>query len=82
MRARRAVDAERALCSGPGKLCQALGITHEHDGLALDAPPFELLARTETPPIVTGPRIGITRATELTWRYGLEGSLFLSRPFR
>jgi len=41
-----------------------------------------LLARTETPPIVTGPRIGITRATELTWRYGLEGSLFLSRPFR
>src|ERR1035437_4344495 len=82
MRRRRGVEAERALCSGPGKLCQALAITHEHDGLPLDAPPFELLARHETPPIVTGPRIGITRATELTWRYGLEGSPFLSRRFR
>jgi DNA-3-methyladenine glycosylase len=82
MRARRGVSAERALCSGPGKLCQALGVTSDHDGLPLDEPPFELLPHTETPPIVTGPRIGITRAADLPWRYGLEGSPFVSRPFR
>jgi DNA-3-methyladenine glycosylase len=82
MRERRGVEAERSLCSGPGKLCQALAITGAHDGAALDAPPFELLERTETPRIATGPRVGITRATELTWRYGLEGSPFLSRPLR
>jgi DNA-3-methyladenine glycosylase len=82
MRERRGLEAKRALCSGPGKLCQALAITRDHDGLPLDAPPFELLARRETPSIATGPRIGITRATELTWRYGLEGSPFLSRSLR
>ena len=83
MRARRGgVHAERALASGPGKLCQALAITGEHDGLALDAPPFELLARETTPEIATGPRIGITKATELSWRYGLKGSPYLSRPLR
>jgi DNA-3-methyladenine glycosylase len=82
MRARRGVVAERALCSGPGKLCQALGITDAHNGLALDEPPFELLERDGTPEIVTGPRIGITRAVEHAWRYGLKGSPFLSRPFR
>ena len=80
MRARRRLEDERALCSGPGKLCQALGLTREHDGLALDEPPFELLARDATPGIVTGPRIGITQAAERTWRYGLGGSRFLSRP--
>jgi DNA-3-methyladenine glycosylase len=82
MRARRGVTAERSLCSGPGKLCQALGITRDHDGHALDTPPFALLARPEIPPIATGPRIGITRAAELSWRYGLAGSPFLSRPLR
>ena len=80
MRVRRGVEAERALCSGPGKLCQALGVTREHDGAALDAPPFQLLARTETPTIATGPRIGVTRAVDEAWRYGLAGSPFLSRP--
>jgi DNA-3-methyladenine glycosylase len=80
MRERRGVEAERALCSGPGKLCQALAITREHDGLPLDESPFELWAREAAPDIVTGPRIGITRATELSWRYGLRGSRFLSRP--
>jgi DNA-3-methyladenine glycosylase len=69
------------LCSGPGKLCQALGITREHDGLPLDAPPFELIEREGTPAIVEGPRIGITRGVEQRWRYGLQGSPFLSRPF-
>ena len=76
---RRGVEDVRALCSGPGKLCQALGITGEHDGLALDVPPFRLEARAEIPEIVTGPRIGITRAAELNWRYMSAGSPYLSR---
>jgi DNA-3-methyladenine glycosylase len=79
---RRGVEDVRQLCSGPGKLCQALGITGEHDGLALDVPPFRLEARAEAPEIVTGPRIGITRATDLSWRYGEAGSPFLSRALR
>ncbi len=82
MRRRRGVDAERSLASGPGKLCQAIGVTREHDGQPLDEAPFELLPRTGRPRIVTGPRIGITRATELSWRYGLERSPYLSRPLR
>jgi len=76
---RRRVENVRQLCSGPGKLCQALGITREHDGLALDVPPFRLEARDDVPEIVTGPRIGITRATELRWRYMSAGSPYLSR---
>jgi DNA-3-methyladenine glycosylase len=82
MRTRRGVSAERALCSGPGKLCQALGVTRDHDGRPLDEPPFELLPRAAIPPIATGRRIGITHAADLPWRYGLEESPFLSRPFR
>jgi DNA-3-methyladenine glycosylase len=82
MRARRGLEAERMLCSGPGKLCQALGVTRAHDGLLLDEPPFELLSRDERPEIATGPRIGITQAAELSWRYGLAGSPYLSRPLR
>jgi DNA-3-methyladenine glycosylase len=76
---RRRVDDVRALCSGPGKLCQALDITREHDGLALDVPPFRLEERAAVPEIVTGPRVGITRATELSWRYMSAGSPYLSR---
>jgi DNA-3-methyladenine glycosylase len=79
MRARRGVDDVRALCSGPGKLCQALGITREHDGLLVDVPPFELRERTGPVEIVTGPRIGITKAVDLPWRYALAGSRFVSR---
>jgi DNA-3-methyladenine glycosylase len=82
MQRRRGVANLHALCSGPGKLCQALGVTVEHDGLALDRPPFRLEPRDRPPRIATGPRIGITQATELSWRYGLEGSTFLSRPLR
>jgi DNA-3-methyladenine glycosylase len=81
MRERRGVDDPRALCSGPGKLCQALGLTRVHDGLALDEPPFELLARESEPELAIGPRIGLTRAVEQPWRYGLAGSPFLSRRF-
>lgn len=82
MRRRRKQTDERALCSGPGKLGEALGITIKHNGLPLDRAPFELRAREGTPEIVTGPRIGISKAVEHPWRYGLKGSKFLSRPFK
>jgi DNA-3-methyladenine glycosylase len=81
-RERRGSDELRELCSGPGKLCQALAITRAHDGLPLDRPPFRLEERTSVPEIVTGARIGITRATELSWRYAEAGSRFVSRPLR
>jgi DNA-3-methyladenine glycosylase len=81
MRRRRGVQEARSLCSGPGKLTEALGITHAHNGLALDAPPFALYARTGKVEVATGLRIGITKAVELPWRYGLKGSKFLSKPF-
>ncbi len=72
---------DRLLCAGPGRLCQALGITAAQDGLPLDQPPFELHARALSPEIVAGPRIGITKAVERPWRYGMKGSPYLSRPF-
>jgi len=82
MRRRRGMREVRALCSGPGKLCQALGVTYRHNGLALDAPPFALYARTEKVAVAVGPRIGISKAVELPWRFGLKGSPFLSKPFQ
>jgi DNA-3-methyladenine glycosylase len=81
MRRRRGLHDERSLCSGPGKLTEALGITDEHNGLALDAAPMALYARIGKVEVVTGLRIGITKAAELPWRYGLKGSRFLSKPF-
>src|SRR5262245_16528983 len=84
MRRRRGLDEPRQLCSGPGKLCEALGVSSAHNGRALDRPPFELRARSGDVPIkiAVGPRIGITKAVELPWRYGLAGSAFLSHRFR
>jgi DNA-3-methyladenine glycosylase len=79
-RRRRGVEELRALCSGPGKLCQALGITGEQDGLPLDRAPFRLEQRQNVPGIVATPRVGITRATELNWRYIDAHSPFSSRP--
>ena len=79
MRRRRRFHDERSLCSGPGKLTEALGITIAHNGLPLDAPPFALHARTETPEIAAGVRIGITKAVDLPWRYGVKDSRFLSK---
>jgi len=81
MHTRRGREPERELCSGPGKLCQALAIGIEHDGRPLDAPPFELYPRRIPVGIVRGRRVGITKAVDLPWRYGLEGSRFLSRAF-
>ena len=82
MRRRRGVSDERLLCAGPGRLCEALAVTARHNGLALDAPPFALIARERKPEIAVGVRIGITKAAELPWRYGLKGSRFLSKPFK
>ena len=82
MRRRRGLSDARAVCSGPGKLCEALGVTIAHNGLALDRAPFELRAAAAQPEIVTGPRIGITKAVDVPWRYGMKGSRFLSKPFR
>src|SRR3954469_5454763 len=62
MRRRRGLHDERSLCSGPGKLTEALAITDAHNGLALDAPPIALHARPEKPEIAAGVRIGITKA--------------------
>ena len=81
MRRRRGTAEERLLCSGPGRLCEALGITHAHNGLALNAPPFKHFARTGPVEVVAGPRIGLTKAVDKPWRYGLKGSRFLSKPF-
>ncbi len=81
-RRRRGVSEARALCSGPGKLAQALGITGAHNGLPLDRAPFALYARELAVEVVAGPRIGITKAVELPWRYGWKASPFLSRPMR
>jgi DNA-3-methyladenine glycosylase len=81
MRLRRGLEDERSLCSGPGKLCQALGITIKHSELPLDAAPFALHARVGKVDVVAGVRIGITKAADLPWRYGLKGSRFLSKPF-
>jgi DNA-3-methyladenine glycosylase len=82
MRRRRGVAEERLLCSGPGRLCEALGITDAHYGLALDQPPFEIFARKEGVDIAVGPRIGLTKAVDQPWRFGLKGSRFLSKPFK
>jgi DNA-3-methyladenine glycosylase len=81
MQRRRGLQDERSLCSGPGKLTEALAITHAQNGLALDAPPIALYARKGKPDIVAGIRIGLTKAVDLPWRYGLRDSKFLSKPF-
>jgi DNA-3-methyladenine glycosylase len=81
MQARRGVADPRLLCSGPGRLCQALAITRDHDGLPLDESPFELHASPEPVEVAAGPRIGITRAADRPWRYGVAGSRWLSRRF-
>jgi DNA-3-methyladenine glycosylase len=79
---RRGLADPRRLCAGPGRLCQALGITAAHNGASLDEPPFVLLPSETAPSIRSGPRIGITKAAAELWRFGLAGSRFLSKPFR
>jgi len=81
MAKRRGTNEPRLLAAGPGRLTQALALTGEHDGLPLDKPPFALYAAGEVT-IAVGPRIGITKAAEVPWRYGEAGSRYLSRPIR
>ena len=85
MRERRGVEDIRLLCAGPGRVGQALGIDGSFNGRALDRPPFVLLAAPDDHPAVmveAGPRIGITKAAEVPWRFGERGSRFLSKPFK
>ncbi|MGE0338538.1 MAG: DNA-3-methyladenine glycosylase [Xanthobacteraceae bacterium] len=82
MRRRRGLKDERLLCSGPGRLGEALGITRaKHNGASLARPPFQVFAREATPELVVGPRIGISKAVDMPWRYGVKGSHYLSKPF-
>jgi DNA-3-methyladenine glycosylase len=78
------VERVEDLCSGPGKLTQALGIGLELNGVSLVHGPIRVLAREGAwidPEIVTDRRIGITKATELPWRFCAAGSRFVSRPW-
>lgn len=79
MRQRRGLEPLRLLCSGPGRLCQALGIDLSLNGLPLDQKPMRISPATTKPAVAVGTRIGITRAVEQPWRFGLAGSPFLSR---
>jgi DNA-3-methyladenine glycosylase len=84
MRARRGLDKPTDLCSGPGKLCQAMGIWLDLDGTSLQDGPIIIGAREdgwEDPEIVVGTRIGITRAVELPWRFCAARSAHVSRPW-
>jgi DNA-3-methyladenine glycosylase len=81
MRERRGLDDLRLLCSGPGRVGEALAITHDLNGRRLDQPPFRVLAAEAEHEVIAGPRIGISKAMEVHWRFGLAGSRFLSRPF-
>lgn len=81
MRRRRDILDIRLLCAGPGRLCQALGIDGRHDGLSLTKPPFALRAADPDAPLVIGKRIGITRAADQPWRFGLKDSPYVSRRF-
>lgn len=82
MQERRGTAEPRLLCSGPGRICQALGLSITHNRQRLDAPPFQLLPADAALDVVSGPRIGISKAIETPWRFGLAGSRFVSKPFR
>ncbi|RZL03052.1 MAG: DNA-3-methyladenine glycosylase [Rubrivivax sp.] len=81
MRQRRGLENKLLLCAGPGRVCQALAVTRELDGKSINAPPFRLLPSPVPAEVVTGPRIGISKAVEVPWRFGLKGSRFVSRAF-
>ena len=82
MRSRRPkARTDLDLCSGPGKLTEAIGVTLAQNGARLDREPFLLLPREgEAPEVVTSPRVGITKAVEKPWRYSAAGSKYVSRP--
>ena len=80
MQTRRGLDDMCVLCSGPGRLTQALALSGDHDGLALDGPPFELSSPRSPAEVVASTRIGITRGVDRLWRHSLRGSSYVSRP--
>ena len=82
MQERRGVDDLRKLCSGPGRVCQALAVTGAHNGLRLDRRPFRVVPRSDdaTHAVHAGVRIGISKSVELPWRFVLAGSRYLSKP--
>lgn len=82
MSERRGGLPTRQLCSGPGKLAQALGITLAQNGLRLDQLPFSLHAAHETHDIAAGARVGITKGVDTPWRFVKRGSAFLSKPLK
>jgi DNA-3-methyladenine glycosylase len=82
MAARRGTDDPKLLCSGPGRIGQSLAVTGACNGRRLDAPPFRLLQRQTEPEIAATPRVGISRATGLPWRFVDARSPFVSRPRR
>lgn len=82
MIARRGLTDIRRLAAGPGRLCQALGIGAAQNALPMTDPPFRLEPAPARVAVIEGPRIGITKAVEQPWRFGLAGSPFLSRPFK
>lgn len=79
MRERRQLADDRLLCAGPGRLCQALGVTRELDGRSFGAAPFHLRRAKRGLVVATGVRIGLSKAKDAPWRFGLAGSRFLSR---
>ena len=81
MRRRRGLHDERSLCSGPGSCARRWVSRSSTANCRSMQPPIALYARTEKPDIVAGVRIGLTKAVDLPWRYGLKGSRFLSKPF-
>ena len=81
MIARRRQQDLRILCAGPGRLGQALGITHAMNGRRLDRAPFSLSSAAAPVQVVSGARIGISKAVDLRWRFGLAGSGYVSRRF-
>ncbi|WP_434064198.1 DNA-3-methyladenine glycosylase [Pararhizobium gei] len=81
MRERRRVDAVRLLCSGPGRVCQALAITGEMDGTSLDQRRIDLRLPDAAPRVVVGKRIGISKGADMPWRFGLKDSPMASRKF-
>ncbi|MCW6506757.1 DNA-3-methyladenine glycosylase [Hyphomicrobiales bacterium BP6-180914] len=82
MRIRRGMDSIRDFCRGPGRLCQALGISGLHDGMDVLLTPFQIVDRIAAPAIVVGPRIGLSKGAETPWRFGLSESPYLSRGFQ
>lgn len=82
MTTRRKTGNTRLLCAGPGRLCQALAITRDLNGTPLNTPRLSLLPAPHPVEVVAGPRIGISKAVDIPWRFGLAGSPYLSRPFK